>query len=227
MRTPDAVRTLPSHVRRGLLRLYLAIAVPWAAWFGYQILYAFQHHSYGYGWRYASGAFWSLLIVPIGGPILFFVIVWIISGFRKFNESSPQLEPPSQPSTVDYYGFISRAVAERNGSATEVRENLYERVRTALVTQLLRQEPPVPSSQIEIERAALESAISQFEENERREERVKTRKLKKASTVLLIASIFAPGLWALDFTSMSIYWVARLPKPSTFPATPPLYVART
>lgn len=132
---PDVVRILPSHVRRGLLRLYLAIAVPWAAWFGYQILYAFQHHSYGYGWRYASGAFRTLLIVPIGGPILFFVIVWIIAGFRKFNEATPQPEPPSQPSTVDYYGFISRAVAELNGNATEVRDALYDRARTALVAQ--------------------------------------------------------------------------------------------
>lgn len=226
MRTPDVVRTLPSHVRRGLLRLYLAIGVPWAAWFGYQIIYAFQHHSYGYVWRYASSAFWSLLIVPIGAPILFFVIVWIISGFRKSNGETPQSEPPSQRSTVDYYGLITRAVAELNGNITEVRETLYERVRTVLVTQLRRQEPPVSISQIEIEQAALESAIGQFEKNEQREERLRTRKLKKASTALLIASMFAPGLWALDFTAMSIYWVARLPKHSTFPATPPLYFAR-
>jgi hypothetical protein len=165
--------------------------------------------------------------VPIGGPILFFVIAWIIAGFRKFNEATLQSEPPSLPSTVDYYGFISRAAAELNGNATEVRETLYERVRTALVTQSLRQEPPVSISQIEIERAALESAISQFEKNEQREERLRSRKLKKASTALLIASMFAPGLWALDFTSMSIYWVARLPRPSTFPGTAPLYFARS
>jgi hypothetical protein len=32
---------------------------------------------------------------------------------------------------------------------------------------------------------------------------------KRASTLLLIASMFFPGLWALDATSMSMYWVAR------------------
>jgi hypothetical protein len=214
VRLPYMMRTLLSHVRRGLLRLYLAIAVPWVAWFGYQIFNAFQHHPYGSVWRYASDAFWSLLIVPIGGPILFFMIIWIVAGFRKFNEATSQSEPPSQPSTVDYYAFISRAVSELNGNTAEAREALYERARTALVAQLHRQDPPVSSSQIEIERAALGSAIRRLEKDEQSKERLRTRELKKPSTALLIASMFFPGLWALDFTSMSIYWVARLPRTS-------------
>jgi hypothetical protein len=74
--------SLPTNVRKGLLRLYLVVAVPWVAWFGYVIFDFVQHHHYWH-WRDISHAFWSLLIVPIGGPILLLVIVWVISGFRK------------------------------------------------------------------------------------------------------------------------------------------------
>jgi hypothetical protein len=70
--------SLPMHQRRGLLRLYLIVVVPWVAWFGYKFYDGIQHHS-----RYIAHAFWSLLSVPIGGPILLLVIVWVISGFRK------------------------------------------------------------------------------------------------------------------------------------------------
>lgn len=70
--------SLPMHQRRGLLRLYFLVAVPWAAWFGYESFNGIRHHS-----RYVAHAFWSLISVPIGGPILLLVIVWVISGFRK------------------------------------------------------------------------------------------------------------------------------------------------
>ena len=32
--------SLPQHLRRGLLRLYFAVSVPWVAWFGFKILIA-------------------------------------------------------------------------------------------------------------------------------------------------------------------------------------------
>jgi hypothetical protein len=70
--------SLPMHQRRGLLRLYFLVAVPWFAWFGYKSIDGIQHNS-----RYGAHAFWSLISVPIGGPILLLVIVWVISGFRK------------------------------------------------------------------------------------------------------------------------------------------------
>src|ERR1700674_5050671 len=76
-------RRLPEHLRRGALRLYLVVTVPWVAWYGYHIFDALQRHRYGPVWRYISGAVGSLLVVPIGGPILFSVIVWVAAGFRK------------------------------------------------------------------------------------------------------------------------------------------------
>jgi hypothetical protein len=75
---------LPFHLRRGLLRIYIAVSVPWVAFFGYKFLDAlqrpYQHH--------AAGAFWSLLIVPVGGPISLLVIMWVLAGFRKSQTAS-------------------------------------------------------------------------------------------------------------------------------------------
>src|SRR6266700_7132525 len=73
---------LPLHLRRGLLRIYIAVSLPWVAFFGYQFLDAlqrpYQHH--------AAGAYWSLLIVPVGGPISLLVIMWVLAGFRKSEQ---------------------------------------------------------------------------------------------------------------------------------------------
>jgi hypothetical protein len=69
------LRLLPEHVRKGLARLYVAIGVPWTIWFGYNFLEARPREFYR--------AFFSLLIVPVGGPILLLLIVWIVNGFRK------------------------------------------------------------------------------------------------------------------------------------------------
>jgi hypothetical protein len=74
---------LPNHVRRGLLRLYIALT-PWVIWFGYQLLDALSR----YNQHQATRAFWSLLIVPIGGPIIFLVARWVIAGFRKVQPTS-------------------------------------------------------------------------------------------------------------------------------------------
>lgn len=77
---------LPLHLRRGLLRLYIAVSVPWIAFFGYRFLAAlqdrYQHHAFG--------AFWSLLIVPVGGPILSRVIMWVLDGFRKSEPTASE-----------------------------------------------------------------------------------------------------------------------------------------
>jgi hypothetical protein len=67
----------PAHLRRGSLRLYLVVAMPWVVWFGFQILIN------GPRWPYLTRAFWWLLLVPIGGPILVLLIVWVVAGFKK------------------------------------------------------------------------------------------------------------------------------------------------
>jgi hypothetical protein len=62
-------------MRKGLARFYIAIGLPWTIWFGYNFLEARP--------REVDRAFVSLLIVPVGGPILLLLIVWIVNGFRK------------------------------------------------------------------------------------------------------------------------------------------------
>jgi hypothetical protein len=66
-------------LRRVLILLYCSIAVPWVAWFGYQIFDV----PYGPVWRYVS-----LMLVPIGGLILILATVWLMAGIRKSRRAA-------------------------------------------------------------------------------------------------------------------------------------------
>jgi hypothetical protein len=44
-------------------------------------------------WRRPSDAFWHLLIVPGGGPLLLLLVAWIIAGFRKSPLEAKQDQP--------------------------------------------------------------------------------------------------------------------------------------
>jgi hypothetical protein len=79
---------LSEHVRRGLARLYLVVSVPWTAWFGYRLLDALQRDRW-HPWHASLNALWSLLIVPIGGPIVLAAMLWVIAGFRDGNPTFP------------------------------------------------------------------------------------------------------------------------------------------
>jgi hypothetical protein len=128
---------VPSHIRRGFLRLYLALAIPWLAYFGYTVIDAGREYDrlqnkiqfdrdelakphvarvpheprnifdvipstidlemvpvlkdqileledlkleQGARGRFALKA---IPIVPLGAPILFLVVAWVVSGFRR------------------------------------------------------------------------------------------------------------------------------------------------
>jgi hypothetical protein len=81
--------------------------VPWLAWFGSQILIN------GPSWSDLSHAFWSMLVMPIGGPIAFFLIAWIVAGFQK-SEIKPEVQRTT-PKSIDQATSSPRrtAVAER------------------------------------------------------------------------------------------------------------------
>src|SRR3982074_2290518 len=64
---------------------------------------------------------------------------------------------------ADYYPLIARAVAGLEKSTGEARRALYERARTALVTQLRGVTPTLSESDITRERLALEEAIRKVE----------------------------------------------------------------
>jgi hypothetical protein len=190
---------LPEHLRRGLLRLYVVVSVPWVAWFGYQYLDQAPYYSRS---RHAADALWWLLVVPVGGPILLLVIVWVVAGFRKSALGAHPIptEAATHRSTGDYYAVIAQAVSRLPDNTVEARHDLYDRTRTTFTAQLDGQDP----SWIKYERRTLERAIRQVESMSAVKQR-NGQTYRPASTILLIASIFFPGLWAMDFTSMSLY----------------------
>jgi hypothetical protein len=106
--------------------------------------------------------------------------------------------------TNDYYSIITQAVLKLPDNTVEARLKLYNHARATLARQL-EQEP----TRIKRERRALEKSIRQVEKSSQ-------QTYEPASTGLLIASIWlAGGLWVLDCTVMSAYWVVgRLPKTS-------------
>ena len=76
---------------------------------------------------------------------------------------------------TDYQPLIARAVEGLGKSTGEARRGLYERARSALVTQLRSVEPPLSESDITRERLALEEAIRKVEADAARRTRMESR----------------------------------------------------
>jgi hypothetical protein len=199
------MQTVPPHVRRGLLRLYIAVSIPWVLWFG---PVAFTAYSYSR----RDTAIFALLLVP-GVPLLYLIAVWVLAGFQGRPSAKVAESPPR--STADYHSVIARAVSGLADNTPAARQILYDRARMAVAAQLHGQDPPISESHIARERLALEAAIRRIEEEASPRHTTRPPKVHgPASTALLIASIlFLRIFWVMDFTCMSLYWVARLPKP--------------
>src|ERR1700735_5153835 len=76
---------------------------------------------------------------------------------------------------TDYQPLIARAVEGLGKSTGEARRGLYERARSALVTQLRSIDPPLSESDITRERLALEEAIRKVEADAARKARLEAR----------------------------------------------------
>jgi hypothetical protein len=76
---------------------------------------------------------------------------------------------------TDYQPLIARAVDGLGKSTGEGRRALYERARSALVTQLRAVEPPLSESEITRERLSLEEAIRKVEADAARKARLEAR----------------------------------------------------
>jgi hypothetical protein len=112
--------------------------------------------------------------------------------------------------TADYRPLVARAVASLGDAGTvQSRKDLYERVRAEHAAQLNKL--TFTAAERSQERAALEAAILAVESDTMPARASSDRLGRKGSTGLLIFSMLFPGLWALDFTCMSIFWVARCP----------------
>jgi hypothetical protein len=82
---------------------------------------------------------------------------------------------------TDYHPLIARAVEGLEKSTGEARRALYERARTALVTQLRSVEPALSESDITKERLALEDAIRKVEADAARKARAELRDPRPAA----------------------------------------------
>src|SRR5215469_7633727 len=72
---------------------------------------------------------------------------------------------------ADYYPLIAKAVTGLDKSTGEARRGLYERARTALLTQLRGVTPALSEQDITRERLALEEAIRKVEAEAARQAR--------------------------------------------------------
>jgi hypothetical protein len=81
---------------------------------------------------------------------------------------------------TDYHPLIARAVEGLQKSTGEARRALYERARTALVTQLRSVNPPLSETEITKERLALEDAIRRVEGENARKARIELRENRVA-----------------------------------------------
>jgi len=75
---------------------------------------------------------------------------------------------------ADYYPLIARAVAAAEKNNGETRRAIYERARTALLSQLRGTTPPLSEADITRERLALEEAIRKVEADMVRQARAQT-----------------------------------------------------
>jgi hypothetical protein len=76
---------------------------------------------------------------------------------------------------TDYHPLIARAIEGLGKSTGEARRALYERARTALVTQLRSVDPALSEAEITKERLALEEAIRKVEAEAARKSRMEPR----------------------------------------------------
>jgi hypothetical protein len=64
---------------------------------------------------------------------------------------------------ADYYPLLAKAVAAKAQSSSQVRREIYERARKALLGQLRAIQPPIPEPDIDRENQALDEAIDRLE----------------------------------------------------------------
>jgi hypothetical protein len=89
---------------------------------------------------------------------------------------------------ADYHPLITRAVEGLGTSTAEARRTLYERARTALVSQLRGINPPLSEAEITRERLALEDAIRKVEAESVRKARAEPRPSAPAPSPTTVAN---------------------------------------
>jgi len=102
---------------------------------------------------------------------------------------------------TDYYPLIAKAVAGLDKATGENRRALYERARTALVTQLRSVQPPLSESEITRERLSLEEGIRKVEAEAARRLQAETQ--QNARTEAPRSNATEPAASASDLAEMA------------------------
>jgi hypothetical protein len=112
-------------------------------------------------------------------------------------------------SPEDYFALIHRVISDSDPSVS--RQAVYSQARSILAAQLKGRSPALSRLQRRAERVSLEKAIRGVERVFAEQEQA-LRRMQAQPTISLVIALMFPGLWAMDFCSMSLIWVARLPK---------------
>jgi hypothetical protein len=64
---------------------------------------------------------------------------------------------------ADYYSILARAVSGLDSNTPTARRRLYDRARSALLSEMQKARPPIAQSEIMVARMALDTAIGQVE----------------------------------------------------------------
>jgi hypothetical protein len=64
---------------------------------------------------------------------------------------------------ADYYSILAKAVRSLDPNAPAARRRLYDRARSALLSEMQKAYPPIPRSEIVVAQVALDTAIGQVE----------------------------------------------------------------
>ena len=189
---------------------------------GFIIFSVIARISYGAGmvfkfWIQRPDLYWPW---PTFGAViagLAFYAVWILR-HRPTISVPESAETPGEKSRADvYYPIIAKAVSQLPINDRDARQTAYGTAQMALAAQFTG---PSSNSELEREQVALETAIRRFEKsvsqgmanNSPAWSQGIANPLYRPTTGELIISILFPGLWAQNSTSMSLYWVARLPR---------------
>jgi len=152
-------------------------------------------------WIARPSLYWPWPTFGVAISVLGFCAVRILRAPRQ--SSDDKFDAKSRADA--YYALISKAVSRLPINDGKARQNVYDRARKALSDHS-------PEGELPRELVALEAAIKKVERRAP-PERVNLRSpLNRPSTTLLVISLFFPGLWMLDVTCMSLYWVARIPR---------------
>jgi hypothetical protein len=140
--------------------------------------------------------FWFNAFAPIfAGWLSAYPIIWtarcVLAGQKAGQKSTPRVL------VFDYESILERAISKLESNNPHAREEIYARARSALSSTEF-----VDDNQRKTNMSKLEQAIRLVEKRSPRPIPA------KGSTTLLFVTILFPGLWVMDFTSMSIYWVA-------------------